>query len=110
MPRAQTAVKRGRTSSSAKQRRAGARRRQPPRQAPGKAGSRGGGPVDRQVAERDEAETRERRERKGDSLGQGRADLAEPTRESTRGPEPRGGDEGKRARARRAGLGFRDDE
>lgn len=88
----------------------GARTDRPPAAQPRKAGARGGGPVDR-----DATEAGRRRTARGDGLEVGRQDLAEPTRESERGAVPRGGEEGRIARARRAtptraGLGFKDDE
>jgi hypothetical protein len=58
-----------------------------------KPGARGGGDHDREAA---------RRMRRGDALEAGRQDLTVPTRESTRGARPRGGEQGRIARARRA--------
>jgi hypothetical protein len=86
------------------QRRAASRPRtaataRPPGPTRRKPGARGGGPVDRQAGQ---ARTRRRRAGRGDALEAGQEDRTEPTRASTRGPKPRGGAEGRRARARRA--------
>ena len=92
----------------------GDRTNRPETPTPRKPGARGGGDFDRDAA---------RRAGRGDPLETGRKDLTPPERESTRGPEPKGRDDqtrgdgagqggrdGREARSRRAGLGFRDDE
>jgi hypothetical protein len=79
----------------------GRRTNRPAGAAPRKPGARGGGTVDR-ATERERTKGRRRRRRGGDALESGRKDLADPTRESTRGAIPRGGKAGRRARARRA--------
>jgi hypothetical protein len=110
---------------AASRQRSGARTDRPPAPRRRKAGARGGGDYDRDLADeggddrpkqgrarragagtdaadREGERTRRRRADREDSLEVGRQDLTEPGRESTRGAKPRGGVEGRRARARRA--------
>lgn len=90
-----------------------ARTNRPPNPTQGKPGSRGGAPVERQAGDREAAkgerlEAPERPAAHGDSREQGREEPT-PAHESARGSDSKGGREGRDARARRAGLGFRED-
>lgn len=113
MARAQTLKKKGRNSSSAKPAkgrktagRPAARRNRPTEK--GMVGSKGKGRrSDRRGEESDGDDGHQTWT--GAETGI-KPDGSRTARASTRGPEPNAGGEGREARARRAGLGFRDDE